>query len=166
MWLTAQFNFPIEGYPEVPRGWKCLLHMAKNMSTELILANIDPTTMTDEQLKTEVRLHLKGGAISFDIPNERDFVGLLDGLWRWFTNEIWLGSAFLLDFTLFIIFFTIWMLSGRFRVSAIVSWAASFGAYMSIGSGQRKSFLIPFNLCCLVGVLAEVVGALTNAYFL
>lgn len=59
MWLKAHFKLPLIGYPEIPRGWRCVLLLAEAIRKELVEADIDPSSLTDQELKDKIREHLQ-----------------------------------------------------------------------------------------------------------
>ncbi|KAI0841154.1 hypothetical protein F5Y06DRAFT_308074 [Hypoxylon sp. FL0890] len=68
MWLKARFQLPLQGQVEIPRGWRSVLILAENMNKQLLDAGIDALSLTDRQLKQEIKKQLHGGSVSFDSP--------------------------------------------------------------------------------------------------
>ncbi|KAK0619454.1 hypothetical protein B0T14DRAFT_455773 [Immersiella caudata] len=65
MWLKSQAQLPLKGTPEVPRGWRALIHLGETIRKDLDRRGIDPEKLTDRQLKTEIRKQLHGGSVEF-----------------------------------------------------------------------------------------------------
>ncbi|KAG7291861.1 hypothetical protein NEMBOFW57_001883 [Staphylotrichum longicolle] len=61
VWFKARIN-QLSG--EVPNGWKGLLHLASSMKSDLSATGIDPTALSDDQLRVEIQRHLQGGTVS------------------------------------------------------------------------------------------------------
>lgn len=85
MWLKAHINLPLAGNKrtgEVPRGATALLHLASTMQNDISAAGIDPTPLTDDQLKYEIRQRVKGGGMvwleSADASNTNPLDGTVD----------------------------------------------------------------------------------------
>ncbi|KAL7627902.1 hypothetical protein AAE478_002097 [Parahypoxylon ruwenzoriense] len=74
MWLKARLQLPLQGQAEVPKGWRSVLILAETVSKQLKEAGIDPHSLTDRKLKGEIKKHLRGGSVSFDIPLTRNVV--------------------------------------------------------------------------------------------
>ncbi|KAK0653027.1 hypothetical protein B0T16DRAFT_110220 [Cercophora newfieldiana] len=66
MWLKSAVQLPLKGSPEVPRGWRALIHLGETIRRDLDRRGIDPDKLTDRQLKTEIRKQLHGGSVTFD----------------------------------------------------------------------------------------------------
>lgn len=67
VWFKARIN-QLPG--EVPNGWKGLLHLASAIKTDLSATGIDPTVLSDDQLRVEMQKHLQGGTVSFESGTE------------------------------------------------------------------------------------------------
>ena len=80
MWIKSQVQFPLKGAPEIPRGWRALIHLGETIRKDLDRRGIDPERLTDRQLKTEIRKQLRGGSVQFE--EHLADPGL--GLWRAF----------------------------------------------------------------------------------
>jgi hypothetical protein len=66
IWLKAHINLPLANKKhtgEVPKGWTALLHLASTMQNDLSMAGIDPTSLTDGQLRYEIRQRVRGGGM-------------------------------------------------------------------------------------------------------
>jgi hypothetical protein len=91
VWLEASRKLPIPGWPEVPRGWRSVLALAEAMRQDFAEADIDPYTLTDSQLKDEIRHRLRGSQMALDTPpgtaNDADMLGAMAEIVR--SNVAW-----------------------------------------------------------------------------
>ncbi|KAH6847173.1 hypothetical protein B0I37DRAFT_353948 [Chaetomium sp. MPI-CAGE-AT-0009] len=65
----AHLNLPLDKNKhsgEVPRGWTALLHLALKTQRDLSAAGIDPTSLTNDQLRLEIHKRLNGGMVCFE----------------------------------------------------------------------------------------------------
>ncbi|CAJ2504377.1 Uu.00g117710.m01.CDS01 [Anthostomella pinea] len=87
MWLKAHLQLPLQEQPEVPRGWRSVLILAETISREIKENGLDASSLTDRELKREIRKHLQGGSISFDMPLARSGYSFRHGLWLWMQRD-------------------------------------------------------------------------------
>ncbi|KAK4446801.1 hypothetical protein QBC34DRAFT_496606 [Podospora aff. communis PSN243] len=83
MWLKSQAQLPLKGAPEVPRGWRALIHLGEAMRRDLDRRGTDPEKLTDRQLKTVIRKQLNGGAIAFQEPLQQPGLGIWTAFQSW-----------------------------------------------------------------------------------
>ncbi|OTB02088.1 hypothetical protein M426DRAFT_13927 [Hypoxylon sp. CI-4A] len=89
LWLRVHFKLPLEGHPEVPKGYKAVIILAEAMKAELPEADIDVNGLPDSDVGEGVRSLLNGGSVSFNAPlAQRDF-SFRRSLYVWFrTNKV------------------------------------------------------------------------------
>lgn len=83
MWLKSRVQLPLRGSPEVPRGWRALIHLGETMRRELDRRGIDPEKLTDRQLRREIRKQLHGGSVTFDEAVQAQGLGLWGAFQSW-----------------------------------------------------------------------------------
>ncbi|KAI1460424.1 hypothetical protein F4805DRAFT_392504 [Annulohypoxylon moriforme] len=64
LWHEARSNLRLLRGTTVPRGWRPILILAENMTKEMRRAGLDAYSLTDQELKDEVKNRLNGGSIS------------------------------------------------------------------------------------------------------
>ncbi|OTA56503.1 hypothetical protein K449DRAFT_306300, partial [Hypoxylon sp. EC38] len=87
IWLKAQFQLPLQGQAETPRGWRAILILAENINRELRGAGIDAHSLTDRQLKKKIKNQLQGGTVSFEASLTRRGYSFRHGTRQWLRKE-------------------------------------------------------------------------------
>lgn len=169
MWLKARFQLPLQGQTEVPKGWKSILVLAEKMSKELHESGIDVDSLTDRQLKEEVRKQLQGGSVSFDTPLTTKGYSFRRGMKQWFkAKRRWCLTMLLTLILLWLVWgFALYM---EFDIAAVTLLPCLFlGSVFAIGVGStiRSSLLMLLfwivlgvitNLGVLYGMASEILG--------
>ncbi|KAI0011042.1 hypothetical protein F4779DRAFT_637798 [Xylariaceae sp. FL0662B] len=101
MWLKAHFKLSLLDKPEVPKGWKCVLLLAKAMNDEFDNASIDPKALTDKELKKAVNKQLQGGYVPLETASEGISYSFRRQFPKWLAREkywcIALGTSVVLQ---------------------------------------------------------------------
>ncbi|KAI1455161.1 hypothetical protein F4805DRAFT_437039 [Annulohypoxylon moriforme] len=87
MWFKARFQLPLQGQPEIPRGWKSVLILAEKMNEEFQQAGINVQSLTNKRLEEEIGKILGGGSVSFDSPLTKKGYSFWDGTKKWFSEK-------------------------------------------------------------------------------
>ncbi|KAK4042024.1 hypothetical protein C8A01DRAFT_44913 [Parachaetomium inaequale] len=135
VWLKAHINLPLGEYKdsgEVPTGWKSLLHLASAMQRDLAAADIDPTAMSDGQLRAELRRHVKGGTVSFESPTATTATKPDIPLGRFLRQKTKERKWWVV---LFVLYFLATCLA---LLILAISWLCWFGVYAFLFVGRMK----------------------------
>jgi hypothetical protein len=181
VWLKAHINLPLGACKEsgeVPRGWRGLLHLASVMQRDLSRADIDPTTLTEDELHAEISRRVKGGMVSFETTPSSAAVDMkpdiaLGGfLWQKTRELKWRVGVFLLHFGIALVVF-IWACgfrpSPRSLLVFVGSWLACLGPYVFLFVGRRRKWVLWLYLSCscalAVVALLYTLGLLGHSAF-
>ncbi|KAK0615263.1 hypothetical protein B0T17DRAFT_602313 [Bombardia bombarda] len=103
VWLKANMQLPLEGMPEVPRGWMALIILGDAIRAELSAQEIDPSSLTDDELKKKISEHLRGGAVSLsDKDLKHPGYSLRRGFLVWLKREKWWFAALCISLATFL----------------------------------------------------------------
>ncbi|KAK4106566.1 hypothetical protein N658DRAFT_414314 [Parathielavia hyrcaniae] len=174
VWLKAHINLPLDGPQycgEAPRGWKCLLPLASTMQTQLAAADIDPTVLTEDDLRSKISRRVKRGAVSFErgtpspttrkpeVPLSRFLCRMAkERKWRVAIFCVYLGVACLV----FVEYVALWP-TPRGWVVFVVTWLASLGAYGFLFCAHMAWLLwlyLPCSSAVVVAVCLDVFGVI------
>ncbi|OTA92704.1 hypothetical protein M434DRAFT_396267 [Hypoxylon sp. CO27-5] len=172
MWLKAHSKLPLQGHPEVPKGWKAVILLAEAMNTELSEAGINAQTLKDQEVKGKIRERLKGGSVRFDAPLTRKEYRFRTALYMWFkTNDLgkrisrnkWWWTALLIASVLLLLIMMLAECALTPRVFLIaISSCTILGILLalSIGSTTRSRLFVTWiwimaGLIVFIGVCAS-----------
>ncbi|KAK3987147.1 hypothetical protein QBC44DRAFT_332007 [Cladorrhinum sp. PSN332] len=161
MYCKVSFCLPLAvGYPEVPRGSRCILHYADAMRDQLCSEKVDPGSLTDKELTKLIETRMEGGSVSWEEPLSLNCVGLGRGIRTWLARESWRWPAlFLFQALTFVISLTVWGLTGSSVTVVVVSWLGSLAVYLVMVTGQsRGKGLLLFVCVCMIPLISATLA--------
>lgn len=145
MWLGSHITMRKRGMRVVSGEFRAVYELATAMRKQLSQINKDPSTLTEQQLKHNIRKRLRGGKIGYDfgsaIPVQD--ISTRKALFQWLKKQFWWLLAFVISGALIFIGLQI---DARFW-----SWGvgASFGIFIALCIGTtHKSRLFFAFICC------------------
>jgi hypothetical protein len=173
IWFKAHRRLPLQGAPEVPRGWRALLELSSAITKELTAADIDITALTDRQLKREIRRRLRGGSVSPPLklsqPQYRFRTALprwaKKALPRWAKKEAWWVAALSATAALATPITRDYMIKDKRLSLPIFCWCLVSELFLAmvVGRTARSRFFMLAVLTPLCGILSCI--PLTQDYY-